>query len=266
MTRRLRAGAILGVFLAVALLHDVRVARAAEAAKTAVVETPASVDPEAAVLLKAALERIATAKSLSFAAEIASDTVLPSGQKIAFTGRIETAIRRPDRLRNSFDGEQRSTRSWYDGKTYTLLDVAQNVYACWPGPARLEDLLDTMKERLGFTPPLSLLLHEDVARAALSRMTRGFTVGPATIGGVAVQHLAFSGGKTDWQLWVTEGPEPTIKRIVITFKQQEGLPQFSASFLSWDFAPLLDDDLFAFVPPAGAMQCDFRLMRREGGP
>jgi hypothetical protein len=232
------------------------------AAPHAPAATPAAVEPEAARLLQSALERIAGAKSLSFVAEVASDAALPSGQNVQFTGRIETAIRRPDRLRNSFDGEQRSTRSWYDGKTYTLLDVGQNVYACWPGATRLEDLLDTMKERLGFTPPLSLLLHEDVAQTALARTKRGFTVGPATIGGVPVKHLAFGGAKTDWQLWVTEGPEPTIKRIVVTFKREEGSPQFSASFLSWDFGPALNDDLFAFTPPAGAIQCDFRLMKR----
>ena len=221
----------------------------------------ASIEPEAAKLLQAALERIAAAKSLSFVAEVASDAALPSGQRVQYTGRIETTIRRPDGLRVSFDGEQRSTRSWYDGKTYTLLDVGQNVYACWPGPARLEDLLDTMKERLGFTPPLSLLLHEDVAARAFSKVRRGFTVGPATLGGVAVQHLAFTGEKTDWQLWVTEGPEPVIRRIVLSFKE-EGARQFTASFLAWDFGPRLGDDLFTFAPPAGATQCDFQLMKR----
>ena len=226
----------------------------------------AAVEPAAAQLLRATLERIAAAKSLSFVAEITNDVTLPSGQKVQFTGRIETAVRRPDGLRVSFDGEQRSTRSWYDGKTYTLLDAGQNVYACWPGPGRLEDLLDTMKKELGFAPPLSLLLHEDVATRAFARVTRGFTVGPAAIGGVAVQHLAFGGEKTDWQLWVTEGPEPVIRRIVVTFRREEGSPQFSASFLAWDFGPRLDDGLFAFVPPAGASQCDFRLMQREVGP
>jgi hypothetical protein len=235
--------------------------RKAFAAEPAVVP-PAALEPAAAQVLRTTLERIATAKSLSFVAEVTSDTALPSGQRVQHTGRIETAVRRPDGLRVAFDGEQRSTRSWYDGKTFTLLDVAQNVYACAPGPGRLEDLLSTMKERLGFTPPLSLLLHEDVAATASTRMTRGFTVGPANLGGVAVQHLAFGGEKTDWQLWVTEGPEPVIKRIVVTFKKKEGAPQFSATFLTWDFVPRLDDGLFAFVPPAGAVQCDFQLMKR----
>ena len=223
---------------------------------------PPGIEPEAARLLRAALERIATAKVLSFVAEVANDTTLPSGQRIQYTGRIETAVRRPDGLRTSFDGEQRSTRSWYDGKTYTLLDPAQNVYACLPEQGRLEDFLDTMKERLGFTLPLSLLLHEDVAARAFSRMKVGFVVGPASLGGVAVQHLAFGGERSDWQLWVTDGPEPVIRRIVTTYKQEEGSPQFMATFLTWDFGPRFEDGAFSFTPPAGALQCDFQLLKK----
>lgn len=223
---------------------------------------PAGIEPEAARLLRAALERIATAKAFTFAAEVANDTALPSGQRVQYTGRIETAIRRPDGLRTSFEGEQRSTRSWYDGKTYTLLDPAQNVYACLPEQGRLEDFLDAMKDKLGFTLPLALLLHEDVATRAFSRIKLGFVVGPATLGGAAVQHLAFSGERSDWQLWVTDGPEPVIKRIVTTYKQTEGSPQFTATFLAWDFAPRFDDGAFTFAPPAGALQCDFQLMKK----
>jgi hypothetical protein len=221
-----------------------------------------AVEPAAAQLLRTALERIAAARSLSFVAEITSDRVLPSGQRVQQTGKIETAVRRPDGMRVAFDGEQRSTRSWYDGRTFTLLDVGQNVYACSPGEGRLDDLLETIKERLGFTPPLTLLLYEDVATSAFKRVKRGFTVGPANLGGVAVQHLAFDGEKTGWQFWVTEDREPVIKRLVVTFKNREGAPQFSATFLAWDFGPRLSDDLFTFVPPPGAVQCDFQLLKR----
>ena len=253
------------IALALCLAAPVAVGAGEALAAAPAAADAAAIEPAAAQLLRAALGRIASAQRLSFVAEVSNEVSLPSGQKVQFAGRVETTVRRPDGMRSSFDGEQRSTRSWYDGKTFTLLDVGQNVYACWTGPGRLEDLLDAMKERLGFTPPLSMLLHEDLEARAFARTRGGFTVGPAALGGVAVQHLAFSGERTDWQLWVTEGPEPVIRRIVVTFKREAGAPQFSASFLSWDFAPILDDGLFAFSAPSGASQCDFRLMQPEGG-
>ena len=79
-------------------------------------------EAEAARVLTAALERIEKAKSFTFQAEVTNDAPLPSGQKVQFAGRLEVAVRRPNGFWNMFEGEQRTTRSWYDGKTFTLLN------------------------------------------------------------------------------------------------------------------------------------------------
>ena len=220
------AGIALAVLLAAAVGER---ARAAE---------PAAVEPEAARLLRAALERIATAKAFTFAAEVANHTALPSGQRVQYTGRIEHRHPPPGRPADQLRG---------GAALEPLLVRREDLHPPRPRaerlrlPAReqgrLEDFLDAMKDKLGFTLPLALLLHEDVATRAFSWIKVGFVVGPATLGGVAVQHLAFSGERSDWQLWVTDGPEPVIKRIVTTYKQTEGSPQFTATFLAWDFAP-----------------------------
>jgi hypothetical protein len=273
MTVRTRR-AVSGLFLclAAALVAGVGPLRAADAQPaappppaTSPTAPQAGFDPAAAQLLRSALDRLAAAQAFSFVAEVTSDTALPSGERVQFVGRIETALRRPDRLLVKYDGEERSVRSWYDGKTFTLLDAGKNVYACSPSEARLEDLLSGMRDRLGFTPPLALLLREDPAKRAFARIRRGIAVGPATIGGTAVQHLAFSGDKSDWQFWIEGGQQPAIKRVVVSFRQQPGTPQFTATFLSWDFSPRLGDDLFTFAAPAGAAQCDFRTMKSPEG-
>lgn len=219
------------------------------------------IEPEAAQTLKAVLDRIAGASSFTYRAEVTSDTALPSGQKIQFSGTLEVAVRRPDAFWSSFDGEQRTIRSWYDGKTFTLLDNGKNVYACWPSPGKLDDLLRAMKDDLGFSLPLSPLLRESVSTKALARVNSGFTVGRSLVGGVPCRHLAFRGEKTDWQVWVTEDGEPVLKRIVITYKQEDAAPQYAATFLAWDFAPRLTDDAFRFTPPQGAIQCEFEQIK-----
>jgi hypothetical protein len=245
-----------------ALLALCLAAAAGSSGAAAAAEEKASIEPAAAKALTAALERIAAAKTLIYRVDITNEAVLPSGQRIQYAGTLETAVRRPDGMRTRFEGEQRSTRSWFDGKTFTQLTGNENVYACWPSPGNLETLLDSLKEKLGFTPPLSLLLHEHVATSALARVQTGFTVGKASIGGVACTHLAFRGENSDWQVWVTEGAEPVIKRIVITRKTEPGSPQYSATFLEWNFSPALDDAAFAFTPPPGAAQCEFQPVKK----
>lgn len=160
-----------------------------------------------------------------------------------------------------FEGEQRTARSWYDGKTFTLLNGGKNVYACWPAPERLDDLLSAMRQKLGFTPPLARLLRDNLAATALSRVTSGFIVGRGVIGGTPCRHLAFRGEKTDWQVWVSEEGEPIIKRIIITHKLEAAAPQYAATFLAWDFAPRLSDAVFVFEPPPGAVQCEFEQLQ-----
>ena len=253
MVRREMTGVLLAAGLALAAVTGLPVALA---------EEKPAIEPEAALILKTALERIGGAKSFTFRAEVTKDSSLPSGQKIQFPGTLEVAVRRPNGLLNTFEGEQRTARSWYDGKTFTLLNSGKNIYACWPAPEKLDDLFSSMKDKLGFTPPLAPLLRDNVAAAALAKITSGFVVGRGVIGDTTCQHLAFRGEKTDWQLWVSESGEPIVKRIVITYKLEPSAPQYAATFLSWDFAPRLSDAVFAFTPPQGAVQCEFEPVKR----
>jgi hypothetical protein len=248
MLRQRVTGALLAAGLVLAGVMGTAASRAQE---------KPSIEPEAARILKAALERIEKAKSFTFRAEVTNDAPLPSGQIVQFPGKLEVAVRRPNGLWNRFEGEQRTARSWYDGKTFTLLNEGKNVYACAPAPRKLDDLLGTMKGKLGFAPPLAPLLRDNLVARALAKVTAGSIVGRGVIGETSCLHLAFRGEKTDWQFWVSEHGEPLINRIVITYKLEPGVPRFAATFLSWDFAPRLSDAVFAFTPPQGAVQCEF---------
>jgi hypothetical protein len=234
--------------MALAVMADVSACRAQEKPQ---------IEAEAARVLTTALERIEKAKSFAFRAEVTNDAVLPSGQKVQYPGKLEVAVRRPNGYWNMFEGEQRTTRSWYDGKTFTLLNEGENIYACWAAPENLDDLFGTMKGKLGFTPPLAPLMRDNLVATALAKVVSGSVVGRGVIGESRCLHLAFRGKKTDWQFWVSEHGDPLIRRIVITYKLEPGAPQYAATFLSWDFAPRLSDAVFSFTAPQGAVQCEF---------
>jgi hypothetical protein len=224
----------------------------------------AALEPAAVETLRGALARIAAAQSFAFTAEIASDAPLSSGEKIQFSGRLQVEVRRPDGLRVVFDGEPRSSRSWFDGRTFTHFDPGGNAYATCEAPGTLEGLFPLMRERLGFTPPLSQLLHENVVEESLAGLRSGYTVGAASAGGHPATHLAFRGERADLQFWISGGDAPVIRRIVVTRPGEEGAPQYAVNFTDWDFEARLDPGEFAFSVPAGAVECDF-LGPDEGG-
>ncbi|MBV8173453.1 MAG: DUF2092 domain-containing protein, partial [Verrucomicrobia bacterium] len=61
----------------------------------------------------------------------------------------------------------------------------------------------------------------------------------------------------DFQVWVAQGNQPLPRRIVITYKDEPGQPQFWAHLSNWNLAPVISDALFAFTPPNGADRVQF---------
>lgn len=64
-----------------------------------------------------------------------------------------------------------------------------------------------------------------------------------TITDVPCDHLAvWTAGGVDFQVWIAQGSEPLPRRIVITYKDEHGQPQFWADFSNWNLSPDLSDD------------------------
>jgi hypothetical protein len=61
----------------------------------------------------------------------------------------------------------------------------------------------------------------------------------------------------DYQVWITEGAQPLPLRVVLTYKNAEGQPQFQAHFSDWNLSPEIQDSQFAFAPPEGARKISF---------
>ena len=51
--------------------------------------------------------------------------------------------------------------------------------------------------------------------------------------------------------------QPLPRRLLITYREEEGQPQFRARFLKWDTDTALDDALFVHEPADGAEEIPF---------
>jgi hypothetical protein len=79
-----------------------------------------------------------------------------------------------------------------------------------------------------------------------------------TITDVPCDHVAArTSTGVDIQVWVAQGSEPLPRRVVITYKDETGQPQFWADLSNWNLAPEVSDALFTFTPPAGADRIQF---------
>lgn len=211
-----------------------------------------SIDPRADELLKRSSDYLAAAKFFSVNAEIWQDATLSSGGQVQAGRSVDLQLRRPDRLHTEVQSTRHSRAMWYDGKNLTLLNRAQNLYGTTSAPGSLDETLDFATERLGMVMPLEDLLVSNPYKSAIDKVTSGTLIGPVKVLGVSCQHLAFTQPDIDWQIWIEDGPIPVPRKIVITYKDEEGSPQYTAILSKWDFETKLPDFVFHFEPPAGA--------------
>ena len=111
--------------------------------------------------------------------------------------------------------------------------------------------------RFGITLPLEDIIVSDPYQSAMGKVTSGILLGPVTVLGVPCEHLAFSLGNVDWQIWIEAGPQLTPCKLVITYKTQPAQPQFTAVFSDWDFAPRIAKPVFTPDFPPGTQKIPF---------
>jgi len=75
---------------------------------------------------------------------------------------------------------------------------------------------------------------------------------------VLCHHLAFTQDNLDWQVWIEDGPQPLIRKFVITQKNEPGAPEFTALIMHWNVSDRVDDSDFAFSPPKGAAKVEMQ--------
>jgi hypothetical protein len=90
-----------------------------------------------------------------------------------------------------------------------------------------------------------------------AKVRAAYYVEQASIAGVPCDHLALRGDWADLQLWIAQGDQPLPHRLVFTYKNAEGQPQFWAQFSDWNLSPDVPDSLFVFTPPEGAAKIAF---------
>ncbi len=210
-----------------------------------------AIDPQADVLMHRMSDYLAQAQFFSVSAEVWQDIQMASGQRVQAGRMVDLQVRRPDRFHAEVHSTRRNRALYYDGKSITLLNRAEKFYGSIPAPATLDEALDVASERFGITLPLEDIIVGDPYHSAMSKVTSGIHLGPVSVLDVPCEHLAFSLGKVDWQIWIEQGPQPVPRKIVITYKDEEAAPEYTAIFSKWDFQTKLPDFLFNFEPPAG---------------
>ena len=186
------------------------------------------------------------------------DALQESGQKIEFNEVRAVALLRPDKLRmEQLRSDGASDVIVFDGKTISVFNGEAGVYAQAPQPGSLDDAIVYFVRDLGMRLPLAALLTTRFEPELQHRVTSVDYVEYTEILPVPAHHIAGRTAAVDFQVWIADGDQPLPLRIVLTYVNEPGQPQFRAQFLDWELQAPADAGVFTFTPPADAQPIAF---------
>ncbi len=211
-----------------------------------------NVAPRAEEVLRSACQYLAEAPYFGITAEIWREHLDENGEKLQFVRQAEMQVKRPGKLHAEIHSPHSARGFWFDGKAMTILDRKRNFYSSSSVPATLDAALDAARDQFGVDLPLVDLAVSDPFKSATAKVQRGTYLGLSPALGYMCHHLAFVQGNIDWQVWIEDGPQPLIRKFVITHKNEPGSPEFTALITNWDLADRIADSDFVFEPPVGS--------------
>lgn len=193
-----------------------------------------------------------------------TDARLGAGLMVTNTTEVKVSIDRPGSAHiSSFDGVNIKELYFHDG-LFTVYNSEKSYYAQAKIPKDLDAALEFTMEELEVEAPLMDLMYRNASAHWIGgQETIMYLTNKARVAAVDCHHLAIRGAESDVQLWVQEGDQPLLRKIMITSKWEGGSPRFIAN-LEWDPNPDFDDKEFRFKVPDGAVNIGFQNAAGQG--
>lgn len=224
-----------------------------------------AVDPAATQILKRMTDYLGSLKQFSVHTQNTLEDVRDSGHKADFDVSAKVIVSRPNKIRAERKGDLLDQVFYYDGKTLTLYNPTDKVYATVPAPGTFEGVFKFMYESLGFLVPVSDLVYTNAFPLLMQDVTLAVVLGKTFIGGVKCDHLLFSRPGVDFQVWVAADGRPLPRKYVVTDTGTPALLSITTVMSDWNVAPAVADARFTFVPPKGVKRITFMPLETSSG-
>jgi hypothetical protein len=206
-----------------------------------------SMDDRAEEVMRQMSTKLAAAEAFTIRGRRSVDPELAAGTDAVQRTDIEVSIKRPNMLYAEARGEGDHRKMFYDGETFTLVDMEQGLYSTVDRPGNIDVLLRTLSQEYGFNPPVSDILVADPFAHLMRNVVAGKHLGQEQVDGKSTDHLRFEEEYLTWDLWVDSEEKVPVKMIA-KVPGMEGTPKLVAEGIEVDLNPDLDEGIFVFDP------------------
>lgn len=224
-------------------------------------------EEDAAALLQRACQRITTADAFAVEFEYAIRIGFPGLDHGKFA-RYEVAARRPNKFAFVRNKGDMGTTVVSDGENLTNYVAELKQYTLQPAPKTLEEFSNSLTGAMMLEGGMGGLAMAVLSDDPYQRLTEGDAkleyVEREAIDGKECHRLRIQREDLEFDVWVTAGEVPTLRRIrpdmASQFTEEELASGFkiiiSLDYTNWDWEPEPDAAVFQFSPPATAELVD----------
>ena len=221
------------------------------------------IEERADELLRQTCAFLASVPRFSFEAEETFDEVFERAPRLQLTNVRRFLVDKPQRMSTQAEGDTLYRAVWFDGQHIWALNKEENTYTTLDEPPTLDAALDLLETKYDVDVPLTDFVYSDPYAVLSEGLLYGEYLGIHQAAGVDCHHLAFSQATIDWQLWIDAGDKPLPRKLVISYRDELGVPQYFAVIRKWDLNPAIPAGAFRFEPPQGATRVEPSMFRRE---
>lgn len=204
------------------------------AASICIVTGPAGADDaQAREIFKSMTEYVAAQKEFSFDYDTSLDIITTDARKLTIASSGHATVDRPGNIHATRTGGFASVALNYDGKTVTVFNETEKLYAQAPLDGTIDSLIVALREKFGHPLPAADLLMSDIATTFPPMVSDIMDLGAGVIMGQQCDHLAMRTEAADFQIWIAQGAEPYPCRYIITDKSVEGWPDYTVDIHGW---------------------------------
>lgn len=223
---------------------------------TASSQDNAAIDAEAVKALVEMSERLQALDDFIVSAEMISEEVLESGERLSSVEQVRADVNRPNNLRLERTSPGRERITYFDGEMITLWGPVTRYYASVAHVGDTRSLVTEVEKKHNIEIPLADLFLWDGNSAQVEVIREANYLGASVIGDRVCNHYAYRQEGVDFQIWIDTAAEGLPCRYMIIDLTDEARPTFQAT-LEFETEVTLDDHRFTFAPPSDAMRIIF---------
>ena len=203
-----------------------------------------TLEPKAMEILKAACDRLAAARTMSFTAVVTYESPCLFGTPMAYTTKSEVALQRPDKLRVITPADGPASEFYYNGKTMIAFAPAENLVAVADAPPTIDEALKAAYDSAAIYFPFDRMIAADPYKNIAEGLVLAFYIGQSrVVGGTTTDMVAYANDNVFLQVWI--GAEDKLPRMLRgVYRSDNAHLRHQLEFSNWQLDIAIPADAF----------------------